>query len=63
MAGTAIEYRAYIVGSDGHFTACRAYVCNDDADAMKWASQLDAGRDVELWSGPRFLARLEKKVP
>jgi hypothetical protein len=44
-----IEYRAYIVGVDGHFVSFRAFACDNDAD----------GHDVELWNGPRFVIKLE----
>jgi hypothetical protein len=53
------EYRAYVIGPDGHFVSCRAHVCPDDTHAITWATQLLDGRPVELWSGERFLIRLE----
>jgi hypothetical protein len=65
LAGTGFaqvnEYRAYIVGNDGHFESFRAFVCNDDSDAVVWAKQLVDGHDVELWSGERFVVRLDHK--
>jgi hypothetical protein len=57
------EYRAYIVGTDGHFASFRAFVCNDDGDAIIWAEQLVDGHDVELWSGERFVKRLTPEPP
>jgi hypothetical protein len=54
----AVEYRAYIVGDDGHFMSVRAYIGDGDADATVWARQLLDGHDVELWSGERFVTRL-----
>ena len=54
-------YRAYTVGHDGHFFGFRAYTCINDGDAVEWAKQLVDGHDVELWSGVRFVARLECK--
>jgi hypothetical protein len=56
------DYRAYIVGNDGHFESFRAFVCNDDSDAVVWAKQLVDGHDVELWSGERFIITLSKKL-
>jgi hypothetical protein len=53
------EYRAYVIGPDGHFVSSRAQVCPDDSHAITWAKQLLDGRAVELWSGERFLIRLE----
>ena len=53
------EYRAYTVGYDGHFTASRAFKCANDDDAIVWARQLVDGHDVELWSGDRFVVKLD----
>jgi len=53
------EYRAYIVGQDGHFTGYRAFRCHDDEQAIAWAGQLLDGQDVELWSGERFVVLLQ----
>lgn len=48
------EYRAYIVGADGHFLNCRASRCADDNEAIVWEKQLVDGHDVELWSASSF---------
>ncbi len=53
------EYRAYTVGEDGHFTASRAFTCADDSDAIVWATQLMDRHDLELWSGDRFVVKIE----
>lgn len=55
------EYRAYTVGNDGHFTASRTFVCAGDSDAIVWAKQLVDGHDIELWSGDRFVIRLDHR--
>ena len=55
------EYRAYVVGDDGHFTDYKGMICRDDAEAIEKAKRLVNGRDVELWSGPRFVIKLECK--
>ena len=52
------EYRAYIVGDDGHIVSFRAFICDTDADATVWAKQMVDGHDVELWSRERFVIRL-----
>jgi len=52
------EYRAYIVGDDGHFMGFEGLVCSDDAQAIENAKCLVDGHDVELWSGERFVTRL-----
>lgn len=53
------DYRAYLVGSDGHiFQAMNLYV-PDDAAAIAAALQLVDGHDVELWQGARKIAKFE----
>jgi hypothetical protein len=52
------EYRAYIVGHDGHFTGFEPLVCADDAEAIEKAKRLINIHDVELWSGERLVTRL-----
>jgi hypothetical protein len=53
------EYRAYVVGHDGHFLRFEALICADDAEAIEKAKRLVVDHDVELWSGERFVARLK----
>jgi len=53
------EYRACTVGQDGYFIRYRAFKCAEDAEALVWAKQLVDGYAIELWSGERFIARLE----
>jgi hypothetical protein len=55
------EYRAYLVGPDGHFIGFEPLVCANDSEAIEKAKQLIDGRDVELWNGPRFVMRLHPK--
>jgi hypothetical protein len=43
------EYRAYIVGDDGHFMRAVDIFCDDDEAAKERAKQLVDGHDVELW--------------
>jgi hypothetical protein len=45
------DYRAYIIGTDGHFCSVVRLECAGDAVAMTEAKQLVDGRDVELWHG------------
>jgi hypothetical protein len=59
-AGMA-EYRAYTVGTDGHFIGFTPLVCTDDADAIEQAKQLLAGLVIEVWSGERMVTRLGPK--
>jgi hypothetical protein len=57
------EYRAYVVGDDGYFLTFRAFRCADDSEAITWAKQMVDGHDVELWSGERFILRIDHKKP
>jgi len=52
------EYRAYVVGDDGHFVSFEGFACQDDAEAVAKAQRLTDGHDIELWSGARFVIRL-----
>jgi hypothetical protein len=56
-----VEYRAYTVGSDGHFMGVKPLVCADDAEAIDKAKRLVNGSDLELWNGKRFVIRLSPK--
>jgi hypothetical protein len=58
MSG-GIEYRAYVVGPDGHFIGFHAVVAANDDAAFEHARQFVDGHDVELWSGARFVAKLK----
>jgi hypothetical protein len=55
------EYRAYVVGDDGHFIAAEPIICHDDVEAIAKAQRLVDGHAVELWSGERFVLKLEAK--
>ena len=43
------DYRAYILGPDGHVQNRLDLQCDDDVEAIKLAKQLVGGCDVELW--------------
>lgn len=55
------EYRAFIVGRDGHFIGFKPLVCQDDSEAIEKAKPLVDGHDIELWSGDRLVIRLNHK--
>jgi hypothetical protein len=55
------EYRAYTIDNDGHIVDCQAMVCPNDTAAIKQAQPLVNGRPIELWSGERFIIKLEPK--
>jgi hypothetical protein len=55
------DYRAYILGREGHRFVRVAEFSSDHADdvtALLAAKQLIDGHDVELWDGGRLVARL-----
>jgi len=47
------EYRAYIIGRDGHIRSFESLVCTDDDTAIATAERLVDGHDVELWQADR----------
>ena len=53
------EYRAYTVGSDGHFIGFKMLECADDAEAIEQATQLLGPHPIELWSGARLVTQLK----
>jgi hypothetical protein len=54
------EYRAYLIGDDGHFIGFDGFVSDDDVEAVAKARRLVDGHGVELWSGARFVIKLSK---
>jgi hypothetical protein len=57
------EYRAYVIGSDGHFMSWAGLICPNDEAAIDAANQLVDGHDVELWCGVRLVATLKPTKP
>jgi hypothetical protein len=55
------DYRAYLVGSDGHFFKSVVLDAPDEAAAVEAAKQLVDGHDVELWQRDRKIAKFEHK--
>jgi hypothetical protein len=55
------EYRIFTVGTDGHFIGSKPLLCDDDEEAVQKAEQLLDGHDLQIWSGPRYVRRLESK--
>jgi hypothetical protein len=53
------DYRAFTVGSDGHFIGFEPLICADDAEAIERAERLVDRQDVELWCGDRLVIRLK----
>jgi hypothetical protein len=55
------RYRAYAVRSDGNFDGYESLNCADDAEAIGSATRLSSNSAIELWTGERFVTRLEQK--
>jgi hypothetical protein len=55
------EYRAYLIGEDGHFSEAVPMVCADDAEAMEKAKRLVDRGEVELWQLDRKVATFDRK--
>jgi hypothetical protein len=53
------EYRAYVIGADGHIQLRVDLVVPDETTARKRAKQLVNGHAVELWEGATRIERFE----
>ena len=53
-----IEYRAYVIGRDGHVVRYEPLICANDAVAIAQAKARLPGQAIELWSGTRVVARV-----
>jgi hypothetical protein len=58
--GDMPDYRAYIIGLDGHFFSALDLECADDTDATEQAKLLAHNHDVELWHRDRKVASFEQ---
>ena len=56
-----IQYRAYFIGSDGHFIDAIDTPCEDDETATAAAKQLVDGHEIELWHGNRKVVAFHAK--
>ena len=54
------DYRAYLIGEDGHFVGAIDLVCPDDESAKQQARQLVGGHDFELWQEARIIGVFKK---
>jgi hypothetical protein len=55
------DYRAFVVGADGHFQSFRGFMCDTDERAIVWAEQLLEELPIEFWSGVRLVKRLSPR--
>jgi hypothetical protein len=53
------EYRAYVIGPDGHFLRSHGFTAATDDAAIEHARQFVDGHDLELWSGARLVGTLK----
>jgi hypothetical protein len=51
-----LEYRAYVIGRDGHILYRVDILCADDEAATERALLLLDGHTIELWQGTRRIA-------
>jgi len=54
-----LDYRAYIMGPDGHVQSRVDLRCDDDVEALRLAKQLVDDHDVELWQLDRKIETLK----
>jgi hypothetical protein len=59
---TMSDYRAYIVGIDGHFKSSKIIVAQDDEEAVEMAEKYCEEHAVEVWQLDRKIAVLPLKV-
>jgi hypothetical protein len=57
------DYRAYFIGTDGHFRKAIRLDCRDDAAAIESTEQLIDGYDIELWQWDRLITRFDCRRP
>ena len=53
------EYRAFIIGQDGHFKKAIEFEADNDLIAINHAQQYVDGHDVELWQLDRRVSQLK----
>jgi hypothetical protein len=58
-AAKVTEYRAHVIGPDGHIINRVDVVCKDEIEARRLAKQVVDGQAVELWQSDRFIERFE----
>ncbi|WP_298367267.1 hypothetical protein [uncultured Bradyrhizobium sp.] len=57
------NYKAYILGEDGHFIERVDLLCDDDEAAKDEARKLAIGQVVELWESARKIATFHPTNP
>ena len=54
---TVKRYLVFVVSFEGNVVSSMQIDCNDEADAIERAKNIVADGLVELWTGPRRIAR------
>jgi hypothetical protein len=57
-----VEYRAYIIGGDGHILRAIEIDCADDGAAAEQAKLLVEGNVAELWQRERIVGKFNGKL-
>ena len=55
------EYHFYFLDQQSQIQSLKITYCADDLDALKFAQQLKAPADIEVWHGTRLVTRLNAK--
>lgn len=55
------EYRAYLMGLDGHIERRIQLICEDETEARRRAKVSADGYDVELWLQDRKIAEFKSE--
>jgi len=55
------DYRAYVIGGDGHFVRVIPLDCPDDSEAIEATKQYIDGHDIELWLRDRLIVKFDRK--
>ena len=58
----AHNYRAYVIGTDGHIAMRFDLSCQSEDDARERTSELVDGHAVELWDGARMIQRFDPRT-
>jgi hypothetical protein len=56
------SYRIVMIDEVGTAFGRRDFFCANDEDAIVWAKQLESEDPAEVWSGARFIARIDPKT-
>jgi photosystem II stability/assembly factor-like uncharacterized protein len=51
-----------VINEDGMAIGRRNFLCANDDEAVVWAKQMESENPTEVWSGARFIARIEPEA-